>query len=75
MLVPTINSDDETLIKWREFADSLDNVIKIELLPYHNLAIEKYKKLGMDYKLKDLRLPTTEEIENAKKILRIGEND
>lgn len=75
VLVPTINSDDETLTKWREFSDTLENVTKIELLPYHNLAIEKYNKLGIDYKLKDLDVPTKTEIEKAKKILRIGEKE
>lgn len=71
VLVPTINDDISTLSKWREFAESLMNVRKIELLPYHNLAIEKYKKLGMDYPLKDIKIPSKEEINNAKKILNI----
>ena len=73
VLVPTINDDNETLIKWRDFADTLNNVRKIELLPYHNLAIEKYKNLGIEYPLKDINIPSKTEIKNAKKILRIEE--
>jgi len=71
VLVPGINDDDETLVKWREFADGLNNVKNIELLPYHRLAIEKYKKLGIEYKLKDTLEPTKEMITKAKKLLRI----
>lgn len=74
VLVPDINDDDETLIKWRQFADSLNNVKKIELLPYHRLAIDKYKKLGIEYKLKDTLEPTREMITKAKKLLKIEEN-
>ena len=32
VLVPTINDDKETLTKWKTFADSLNNVKKIEIL-------------------------------------------
>lgn len=74
VLVPTINNDEETLFEWREFADTLNNVRKIELLPYHNLAISKYKKLGIEYPLKDIKIPNKEEINKAKKILKIEDN-
>ena len=73
VLVPTINDDDETLQLWVEFARSLNSVDKIEVLPYHRLALEKYVGLGIDYKLKDIQEPTQEQIEKAKKILKIKE--
>ena len=71
VLVPGINDDEQTLLKWREFADTLNNVEKIELLPYHRLALDKYKKLGIEYTLKDTLEPTKEMITKAKKLLRI----
>lgn len=69
VLVPTINSDVETLKNWKQFADTLKNIKKIEILPYHRLAIDKYKKLGIVYKLEDISEPTQEEINIAEKIL------
>lgn len=72
VLVPGINSDEEVLLRWKAFADTLNNVKKIELLPYHKLGIEKYKKLGIDYKLTDLSEPTKEQVSFAKQILKIN---
>ena len=69
VLVPTINDSKETITEWKKFADSLKNVKKIEVLPYHRLAIEKYEKLGIEYKLKDILEPTQEQIKLANDIL------
>lgn len=53
VIVPNINDTKENIIKLKEFVKTLKNVKKVELLPYHNLAKEKYKKLGLEYRLKD----------------------
>lgn len=45
------------------------NIVNIDILPYHNYGSKKYEYLGREYLLKDLRIPTTEEIENIKKIM------
>ena len=70
VLLPDFNDDEESLSKWKVFADTL-NVDKIELLPYHKMAIEKYRKLGINYSLEKTAEPTKEQIEFAKKILNI----
>lgn len=69
VLVPTINDDIETLQKWRDFADTLKCIKKIEILPYHRLAIDKYKKLGIKYKLESIKEPTPNQIIIAENIL------
>lgn len=71
VLVPTINSDDKTLKDTKKFINKLDCVKKIEILPYHTMGIEKYKKLGIKYPLEGINPPNQMEIENAKKILKI----
>lgn len=71
VLVPTINSDREYLIKWKEFADTLQNLKKIELLPYHTMGVVKYENLGIPYRLKDIQEPSKELISEAKKIFGI----
>ena len=30
---------------------NINNITNIELLPYHTMAIDKYKKLGIPYRL------------------------
>ena len=51
VIVPNINDDKDHVLKLKEFAKSIPNVEKIELLPYHSMAKEKYEKLGINYKL------------------------
>lgn len=71
VLVPGITLNDEYLIKTKEFIDTLNNVDKIEVLPYHTMGIVKYENLGIDYKLKDTRVPTKEEVRHAKYLLGV----
>ena len=61
---------EEDLKKLRSFIDTLDNVSRVEVLPYHNLGAYKWEKLGYDYPLKDTPLPTKEEISLANEILQ-----
>ena len=70
VLVPGVNSDIETLKNTRKFIDTLKNVEKVEVLPYHNLAEHKYEKLGIEYPFKNIEIPTEKEINLAKEILK-----
>ncbi len=69
VLIPTINADKETLTKTKEFIDTLKNVIKVDILPYHTMGIEKYKALSRPYELEGVMPPTSEQIELAHSIL------
>lgn len=69
VLVPGMSDNDELLGRTRAFIDTLHNVEKVEVLPYHALALAKYQQLGIDYALKDVKSPTPERVANAKKIL------
>ena len=69
VLVPERSDFDEDLIRLNEFIESLDNVIKVEILPYHKLGIYKYEALKIPYKLDGIEPPTVERVENAKRIL------
>ena len=69
VIVPTINLDKDDLIKTKEFIDTLNNVERVDVLPYHTLGVHKYKDLGLKYPLEGVRTPTSEEIKFAKEIL------
>ena len=73
VLVPGISSNDEDLLKLRQFIDTLDNVERVEILPYHNLGTYKWEKLGYKYPLKDTPLPTKEEVLRANEILKTAQ--
>lgn len=71
VLVPGITDNDEDLRKTRGFLDTLGNVQKIEILPYHTLGADKWRKLGLKYPLENIEPPSEAQIINAKKILGI----
>lgn len=72
VLVSERSDYDEYLIKLDEFIQSLDNVQKVEVLPYHTLGAYKWDELGYEYKLKGIDPPSVERVENANKLLHTG---
>ena len=69
VLVPERSDKDEYLERLHDFIETLDNVERVEVLPYHTLGAYKWKELGYDYKLEGIDPPTQERIENANRIL------
>lgn len=51
VVVPGITDTKEHMINLKNFISKFKNVQKVELLPYHNLGVNKYEKLGIPYKL------------------------
>ncbi|MDY3852368.1 MAG: pyruvate formate-lyase-activating protein [Prevotella sp.] len=74
VLVPTITDNDKYLYGLRDYLKTLNNVEKIEVLPYHALGVYKWEKLGIPYTLKDVDAPTAERVKNAKDILQTAVN-
>ena len=75
VLVPTINDEEGDLLRLKQFINSLDNVTKIEVLPYHTLGIEKYRKLGIPYRLEGVLEPTSKQLDFVKNILEIDKGE
>lgn len=69
VLVPTLTDGEETLINSSKFLKQYKNVRRLEVLPYHSLAIPKYEELHREYLLKDIKTPTKEEVERANKLI------
>lgn len=61
-VIPTINNTQEDLEDFRDFIKTLHNIKMVNLLPYHKIGQEKYKRLGKAYKLADIKEPTREEM-------------
>ena len=69
VLVPGINDDEKTLHQTRAFLDTLNNIERVDVLPYHTLGIYKWEALGYPYTLKDVSPPDEETIRKAEEIL------
>lgn len=71
VLVPMRNDYDEYLIRLNNFIKSLNNVKKVEVLPYHTLGVFKWEQLGIPYKLEGINPPSQERIDNANILLNV----
>lgn len=69
VLVPERSDYDEYLIRLDDFIKTLNNVAKVEILPYHTMGKYKWETLGLDYPLEGIEPPTKERVENAKRLL------
>ncbi len=69
VLVPGVTDDEANLMGIRAFLDTLSNVEKVEILPYHTLGMYKWENLGIPYSLSDVRLPDEKDIKRAENIL------
>ena len=71
VLVPGYTDSKEDLEKLKTFLSTLNNVKKIEILPYHSIGKYKWEKLGVKYELEGVRDANNEDVARAKKILDI----
>ncbi len=69
VIVPKINDNEKNILELKKFISKLKNVEKVELLPYHTMAIDKYKKLGIEYKLTGVEAMNKEKCKKLEKLL------
>lgn len=61
-IIPSLNDRDDHFEKIAEIANSLDNIIEINVEPYHPLGSGKSELLGKSYPLSDLSFPPEETV-------------
>lgn len=69
VVVPGLTSSEEHIRKLAKIIKNIKNIEKIELLPYHTLGVDKYKKIGLEYKLADIDSLEKEAIDKLEKTL------
>ena len=65
VLVPGVTDFDEYLDELGDFIGTLNNVEKVEVLPYHKLGVYKWEALNLEYPLADTEPPTEDRVQNA----------
>ncbi len=68
-VVPDRNDDEENLRRTADFALSVLQVDRIDLLPYHRLGEPKYSRLGRSYYLADVPAAGDGQIAAARRVL------
>ncbi len=70
VIVPGINDDEEHVLKLKQFASTLNNVERIELLPYHSMGKYKYEELKIKYRLQDVEDMDKEKCKRLQELLK-----
>jgi pyruvate formate lyase activating enzyme len=65
VIVPGWTDDLDEVGRMADFAASLGNVERVDVLPFHQLGRFKWQELGMDYQLKDAQPPSQEKVEQV----------
>lgn len=71
VVVPGKTDSKEYMNMLREFIHGLDNVEKVELLPYHLLGVNKYEVMGIKYRLEGIPAMDKEECKNLYEYLDV----
>jgi pyruvate formate lyase activating enzyme len=70
VLVPGWTDDMDDIAKIAGFAAGLGNVERVDVLPFHQMGRFKWKELGLEYKLEDVKPPSAEATEQACAVFR-----
>ncbi|WP_199884597.1 MULTISPECIES: radical SAM protein [unclassified Lactonifactor] len=62
-LIPGVNDSQTDLEQLGQFLMELPGVDCLQLLPYHRLGTDTYRKLGLTYQLPDVKTPSKEYME------------
>ena len=68
VLVSGFTLNQDSAVGLAEFVSELENVEKVELLPFHQMGAYKWESLGREYPLKDLEPASKEDVQPVKDI-------
>lgn len=66
VLVPGYSFFREDIEALGDHFKDYQSIQRIEILPYHTLGVHKYEAMNMEYKLKDVKQNTPEQLDEAK---------
>ena len=70
VLVPGYSDAEEDIRALGERLGGYRMIERVELLPYHTLGVHKYEAMGLEYRLRDVRENTPEQLDRAASLLR-----
>lgn len=68
VLVPGYSDNEQDLHEWAKYVSQFDNVERVDILPFHQMAKHKWEELGEKYQLENTPPPSNEEKEKAQQI-------
>ncbi len=68
--VPSLTDDKDNISKIIDIISPWDNIERVEVLPFHKMGEDKWKKLGYAYELSDIPAPSKDEVEASRDLFR-----
>ena len=70
VIVPNINDTEDYILKLKKYLSKIKNIERIDLLPYHSMGVDKYKKLNMKYRLEGTPNMDKDKLKKLDKLLK-----
>lgn len=70
VLVPGYSDAEEDIRRLGETLGNYQSIQRVEILPYHRLGVHKYEAMGWDYRLKDVKENSPEQLKRAEALFR-----
>ncbi len=69
VIIPTVNDNEESVMKLNELVKEHKCIDKIELLPFRKICITKYENMGIDFPFANIPEPENDKMEYLNKLL------
>lgn len=70
VIIPSLNNNDDNIIKLREIKDKYNCIDKVELLPFRKICQVKYDKMGIEFPFAHIPEPDKETILRFENIIK-----
>lgn len=70
VIVPDINDKPEDIAALNEFIKGIKYIERVELLGYHTMAVNKYAKMGLTYRLKGVPAMDSGKLNELRKLVK-----
>jgi pyruvate formate lyase activating enzyme len=70
VLVPGLTDDPKSIASLADFIATLNNIERVEVLPFHKMGEYKWQPLGFEYLLKETPIPSPQQVQAALDIFR-----
>lgn len=70
VFVPNLTDNEQDIEDLAQFLTTLNNIQRVDILPFHKMGEFKWEQLGYEYSLMDTEQPSKESVEHAKSIFK-----
>ena len=69
VIIPSINDNEKYIKSFKKYISKINNIERIDLLPYHTMGVSKYKKLNLKYRLDGIKAMDKRRLNELNKML------